>query len=258
MAEPDGHLHQNGQVKTGIGTVLVNGSAAAVFTSQCGCWYAPAGNMIATGHPRVFIGGLFAAREWDYTSHGGHVRTATASPNVFYGTKTDADRIEMAIDRIRHSKFGQTEEGKKVVAKLEELQAQDKIHYADAHEATQMDMHAERGEYNPQTDQITLNPQGPDDKDDVDATARDLTHEGTHAVDGDKPNYVDTETKCWSNETELYKEQNPGYPGPSDEHDRFLAAPDKEGYIEQKYKEDGNPLERRPPPSGLSDRSWQR
>jgi len=232
--------HVRGRVVDGAFNVWVVGKLAAVRGSQCECSGAPAENIIITGHPGVFIGGRFAAREWDYTAHGGIVRWGAAS--VYYGMKTDAELIKMAIDRIRHSKFGQTEKGKELVDKLEKLQAADKIHYADMFERKQMDDADQKAHYDPVHGDITLNPDGPHEKNDVDDTARVLTHEGTHGVIADKEgayseNYVDKETDCWQNQSDLYKDQSVYAPHSDKDTDAFDAAPNKEAYIKQQYKD---------------------
>jgi uncharacterized Zn-binding protein involved in type VI secretion len=240
--------HVGGPVKTGVDKVWINGRHAATVGSNCACLQDPLVAMIVTGHTGIRIGERFAAREWDYTTHGGMVREG--SRNVFYGPKTDDDRIEMAIDRIRHSKFGQTEEGKKVVERLERLQREDKIHYAAGVEGEKLEADKTGGYYDPKTDQLVINNGGPQ-KDDVDDTARTLAHEGTHAVIADEegrdsPNYVDKETRCYRNECELYKEQRTYAPESAPGMEGFIKQKDQEGYVRQMYKDWGHPLPERP------------
>jgi uncharacterized Zn-binding protein involved in type VI secretion len=244
--------HKGGPIKTGITSVKVNGKDAATFGDQCACFDARLVDMIMTGHASILISKRFAAREWDYTMHGGVIREGSA--NVFYGSKTDNDRIAMAIDRIRNSKFGQTEEGKKVVDRLEAMQSENKIRYAKPGEQGELDDQNTGGYYDPKSDQIVLNRGGPQ-KDDIDGTARDLTHEGTHAVIGDEegrdsPNYVDKETRCWRNESELYNEQRNYAPGSSKSRDEFLGQKDQTGYIKNLYAQQNHPLPERPGDGG--------
>ena len=110
------------------------------------------------------------------------------------------DTIDKAIKQIEESDFGQTEEGKKVVKKIKELKEDGKIEY----DATG----SSRGKWDGKkiivSDKYTS---------DVDATASELVHEATHALNEDEhPKSktkltIDEEMRTNQNQLDLYEEQ---------------------------------------------------
>jgi hypothetical protein len=132
----------------------------------------------------------------------------------------EAETIAKAIAKIENSTFGKTDEGKKVVAKLKELQKAGKIKFKKLPDTT-------RGDWG--SGEIGVNDKYAAD---VDATASELVHEATHAVNEDDfpasktKLTIDEEMRTNTNQLEFYKEQKAdGYNDP--ELDRRLAEQKK-------------------------------
>src|SRR5207237_248020 len=130
--------------------------------------------VISAGRADVLINGNPAARIWDQTSHAGVIRQG--APRVYIGgSGADGDTLALAILRLKASAFGQTAEGKRVLARLEEMQAAGKLDFGP--------LNGQQGRYVYEGEgKGTLRIHG-DYRDDVEGTARLLAHEGTHALD---------------------------------------------------------------------------
>lgn len=164
------------------------------------------GEVKINGGPNVVINGpgLRAARVTDPV--GGKI--LEGSPTVFIGPAppaptTDEETIDQAIENIKASPFGQTPEGRRVIAKIEQLRREGKIRFADLGPSI-------RGQSG--SDGITANttynrdPQG---------TASELVHEATHQLDDDDypgktGNSIDEEERTNTNQLDLYESQRRG------------------------------------------------
>ncbi|MGB5818627.1 MAG: PAAR domain-containing protein [Saonia sp.] len=72
MSNPDGSPHTGGPIlPPGVANVLIGGQPAAVVSDSCTCAGPP--DSIISGSGSVKIGGKFAARKGDPTSHGGSI-----------------------------------------------------------------------------------------------------------------------------------------------------------------------------------------
>lgn len=73
--------HVGGPIVAGVGTVLIDGQAAATVGSVCTCIGPP--DAIAMGSATVYVGGQPVARVGDMTIHGGVI--TSGSPTVDIG-----------------------------------------------------------------------------------------------------------------------------------------------------------------------------
>jgi uncharacterized Zn-binding protein involved in type VI secretion len=191
-------------------TVLVGNKPAARVTDKAQCNGPP--DAIAKGSPTVLIANLMAARLGDPTVHGGVI--VQGEPTVLIG---EAGSTHQAIEIIKNSKFGQTEEGKKVIKKIEELDKDGKIKFKDLPDST-------RGNW--ENGEIGVNNKYASDPE---ATASELVHEATHALNEDEfpasktKLTIDEEIRTNTNQLDLYDEQKArGYNDP--ELDRRAQA----------------------------------
>lgn len=128
---------------------------------------------------------------------------AAAGAGAAAAPPTPEQNIAAAIDKIKASDFAKTDEGKKVVAKIDDLQKAGKIGFG-AGPGT-------RGDWT--GDKIRV---GDDYKNNVDAIASELVHEATHAVNEDefpeskKKLTIDEEMRTNTNQLDFYEEQRKG------------------------------------------------
>ncbi|MDR2093417.1 MAG: type VI secretion system tip protein VgrG [Azoarcus sp.] len=134
---------------------------------------------------------------------------ATDVGSIGAGSATTPTPFELnkrrAIDNIKNSRFGQTAEGVKVVAKIEELDNAGKI----KSETLDFDV---RGSFRLQDGAITVNSSYASDPDVI---ASELVHEATHAVHREglpasTTNTVDEEVRTNENQLDFYEEQRAG------------------------------------------------
>jgi hypothetical protein len=118
--------------------------------------------------------------------------------------KTFAENKKKAIEKIKNSNFGKTDEGKKVIKKIDDLDAAGKIKAAPTGDAS-------RGTWG--DGEITVNCPYISDPD---AIASELVHEATHAVNEDdfpaskSKLTIDEEMRTNTNQLDLYEEQRAG------------------------------------------------
>jgi hypothetical protein len=114
---------------------------------------------------------------------------------------SDDETINEAIEKVKESDFAKTEEGKKVVKKLEDLKKEDKIKFKKLEDTT-------RGEWS--DGEIAVNDSY---NKDPETTASELVHEATHAVNEDDfpesktKSTIDEEMRTNTNQLTFYKEQ---------------------------------------------------
>ncbi|OJY37620.1 MAG: hypothetical protein BGP06_01380 [Rhizobiales bacterium 65-9] len=205
--------HGPGVVIDGSKTVLINGlPACRVGDSILEALGPP--NKIVMGHMKTFIGEGTATKssgggsrdlpKQSNNSPGGGASGAAgagAGGGAAPAQSTFEKNKAAAIEKIKNSKFGQTEEGKKVIKKIEELDAAGKIKSTGMGENT-------RGEWG--GGEIRVNNQY---EDDPDAIASELVHEATHAVNEDEfpasktKITVDEEMRTNENQLDFYEEQ---------------------------------------------------
>lgn len=223
--------HDGGEVAPpGLKTVLINGMAAARFADLVPCKDGGP-NFIAGGRRDVLIGWMLAARRWDRTSHGGMI--TEGSKTVLIGFVNDAARIALAIDRIRCSAFGQTEEGKKVIKKLEDLHRDGKITFAS------LDV-GEGARYLWAEKEIKISDES---RNNTEKLAQSLTHEATHACINDeypggcKDQDLDDELRCFNNELEIYKESRKNHGSRDKQSEELLGASqeDRKKKLKERY-----------------------
>jgi hypothetical protein len=115
------------------------------------------------------------------------------------------DNISRAIDIIRNSKFAKTEEGQKVLKRIEEINNSGRIKFEEYKEENGL---IKRGTYNPKKQKIGINIKR---KNDPDFIASELVHEATHSIWRDKDARIkvtiDEEMKTNENQLALYEEQ---------------------------------------------------
>jgi uncharacterized Zn-binding protein involved in type VI secretion len=196
--------HDSGEVSQGKYTVVVEGLAAACMGTGVLCEGGVPG-VVLFGDPTVLAEGTPMARQFELAAHVGLI--VSGAHNVEIGTPTDDEWIALSILRIKLSQFGQTETGKAIVAQLEKMQAEGKISFGPTHN--------DDAQYDGADRSITVSD---NDRGNVDATASDLTHEGTHAYDDrNRPDGTvppsshdnpEREYPAFDNESELYKEQS--------------------------------------------------
>jgi uncharacterized Zn-binding protein involved in type VI secretion len=218
----------------GAPTVLIGGQPAARVTDMCVCVGPP--DAIAKGSPTVLIGGLMAARVGDLTVHGGVItvglptvmigEVGMASPPAPPGPPAPGTRLNVAggasgggggggaaakqkaiddaIAIIEKSKWASTPEGKKVLAKIKQLNKDGKIVYKKVPAGTM-------GQWD--GSQIII-PEGTTDPDFIASSV--LVHEGTHALNEDEfpasktKLTIDEEMRTNTNELDLYEQQRAG------------------------------------------------
>jgi uncharacterized Zn-binding protein involved in type VI secretion len=154
--------------------------------------------VVVDGSQTVLINNLPACRQGDT------VIEAVGPPDkIVLGEQTVliGDAMSMALDMIKASDFGKTPEGKKVIAKLEALDAAGQIQFGGDP--------ANRGEWNAATG-IKVNPSYATDPNQV---ASELMHEGTHGLNEDEfpasksKATIDEELRTNTNQLDLYEEQ---------------------------------------------------
>jgi hypothetical protein len=128
---------------------------------------------------------------------------------------SDADTLDQAVNIIKNSSFGKTEEGKKVLAKIEQLRKDGKITFDTLASDT-------RGEWNGSKISVNKNYNR-----DPHATASELVHEASHALNEDEHPAsktkltIDEEMRTNTNQLDLYEDQRKtGYRDPELERRR--------------------------------------
>lgn len=208
--------HVGGPVVVGCPTVIIGMMPAARVGDMCVCVGPP--DVIARGSMTVIIGGQPAARIGDLTVHGGII--VMGCPTVMIGDvgmggaggaaaaagaagqpEAEKDPIDEAIEKIKNSEFGKTEEGKKVLKKIEDLRKDDKIEFKSYGDD------GTRGEWG--DGKISVSDQSKD----PDFVASELVHEATHALNEDEnpaakaKNTIDEEMRTNNNQLDLYQQQ---------------------------------------------------
>lgn len=229
--------HEGGPIAVGRAcTVIVGGSPAAGFVDLAMCQAGPP-DMILMGSPNVLVQELPAARKYDPTFHGGMI--LEGEPTVLIGGDSPATLLLLAILRIQNSKYGQTDEGKKVVEALYKKRADGKLSSAQdlppefmgVRVAEDPEPGQSQGSWD-KKDNVVLDEDGLDD---VDGTADTLVHEGKHEQGG-------KEIEAREETLKLYEEQEEhGYDNPEAEADRKAIEEDR---IEERLEEQGYPPEK--------------
>jgi uncharacterized Zn-binding protein involved in type VI secretion len=198
-----GNPHGGGPLlRPGAAQVFIGGQRAARLLGLAMC-DGPT-DIVKKGAPMVLIEGLPAVRKGDATVHGGCVMEGFAMVLIggAMAPTSDAECMEDALNLIRASDWAKTEEGKKVLALLEQMQKDGKLQYNRFGDDT-------RGAYKDGkvfvSDGYNRDPDG---------TASELVHEGTHAVADNESmnpfrnkNSVDEEVRTNTNQNDFYSEQ---------------------------------------------------
>jgi len=135
---------------------------------------------------------------------GTAAKAAPKTPATSTTAPCPLSTTQKAINNIKASDFAKTEEGKKVVKKIEALQKDGKIEHASL-------AGTKRGEWN--GSKIRASDKY---KDDPDATASELVHEATHALNEDEhpasktKNTIDEEMRTNDNQLDYYETQRAG------------------------------------------------
>lgn len=130
--------------------------------------------------------------------------SGTIPANTRQTTPESQKTVDGAITSIKGSSFATTEEGKKVVSKIEELNTSGKIKFESMSPST-------RGKWSGSEIVVNANFSG-----DVDATASELVHEATHALHEDEfpasktKITIDEEMRTNENQLALYEDQRKG------------------------------------------------
>lgn len=184
----------------GAWDVLIGGKQAIRVLDTAKC--AGSLDLVKKGAPMVLIGGLHAARKGDPTVHTGVIMEGF--PMVLIGGSTppatDEEALDEAMNLIRTSEFGKTEEGKKVLAKLEAMKRNGDIRFKHFDGGI-------RGEYG--SGGVSVNEKY---NRDPDAIASELVHEATHGIESDNHifphgNTIDEEMHTNNNQLDIYEEQ---------------------------------------------------
>jgi uncharacterized Zn-binding protein involved in type VI secretion len=231
--------HATGPIVLGAFNVLVGGMPQARMMDMCVCVGPPSMVTLGAfttlvGMAGAFGGGLGGALGAMIgmvlaSSGSGTPAKADAAPvSAGKGGSPKKDTVEEAIVKIEKSKFGKTDEGKKVTKKLRELQKDGKIEFQKLPDKT-------RGNWG--DGKIGVNDKYAGD---VDATASELVHEGSHAVNEDElpasktKATIDEEMRTNKNQVDFYKEQKAdGFRDPA--LDRRLKA-DEDGKLRDDVK----------------------
>jgi len=250
--------HATGPIVLGAFNVLVGGMPQARMMDMCVCVGPP--SMVTLGAFTTLVGmagafggglgGALGAILGVVLAGAGTSSPSSPSspspvpvpyPNTTEQPKEDAgpasagkggspkkDTVEEAIVKIEKSKFGQTDEGKKVTKKLRQLQKDGKIEFKKLPDKT-------RGDWGDGKIGVNNKYAG-----DVDATASELVHEGSHAVNEDEfpasktKATIDEEMRTNKNQVDFYKEQKAdGFRDPA--LDRRLKA-DEDGKLRDDVK----------------------
>jgi uncharacterized Zn-binding protein involved in type VI secretion len=217
-------------------SVLIGGLPAARVDDHAACAGAP--DTIKRGAPSVLIEGKKAARRGDGTVHLGVIMVG--HPRVLIGGTmapgSDADTIQMAMDQIRASDFAKWPHGQAVLAKLEQLQKDGKIGFADLSDVSKKPNEQADGTWENDKQRLTVDRQYDRSPD---ATASELVHEGSHATyydehGPDTHSSIDQETQTNRDQQDFYSEQRQcGYYSP--EQERRRAAPSLRDDVRDRY-----------------------
>lgn len=216
-------------------TVMIEGLIAAHIQSPVTCsGSSPSGpvhppgapNYLVMGSKNVVVHGQPASR-WDPS---GDLALCTgtlglpaigASRSVIIGGTTvtelpaptsDAETIAQAMFRVKTSRFAQTDEGRRLVDKLEDVYGANNVVYVD--DDTIRGRWAQGG---------VLQVNGNNGRNrDPEFTASELVHEGTHGLDREehghegRSNSIDEEVRTNNNQLDFYEEQQErGYNDPT-------------------------------------------
>lgn len=202
-------------------SVLIGGLPAARRTDRVEC-SGGVEETITEGSPSVLICGLEAARKSDATTHNGVIMTGFS--RVLIGgwsvPTSQQETLNRAMNHIRTSEFAKTEEGKKVLAKLEEFHKNGRIRFQKLGPGLGGGFGAKEGPLplltGDASDEISVSEAYARDPD---STASELVHEGTHGAAAEEvgahPNTIDEEMRTNSNQLDFYDEQRQA--GHSDE-----------------------------------------
>ncbi len=203
----------------GAAQVLIGGKPAARISCVASC-IGPT-DFVKKGAPQVMIEGLAAARKGDGTAHGGCVMQGFAMVLIggAMAPTSDAETMEDALNLIRASDFAQTEEGRKVLARLEALREQGKLSFEQLKDDRRAQTSA--GGAVSVADRYNRDP---------DTTASELVHEGTHSMvhagdtSPDQKKTLDEEMRTNTNQLNFYEEQRDTYRDDELEKRRKLLA----------------------------------
>lgn len=229
--------HVGGPITEGEASVLICGQPAARVYDSASCQGDDLfSDYILLGRDDVLIGAQPAARRYDPTLHGGMVMAGCYSVEIG-GAHFDA--IAAAINRIKATPFGRTEEGRRLVKRLTELHAQGKIEIAGP------SGDGSWGESDPRTDKIEVNAHDPED---VDHIASVLVHEGTHIENNERQRNgefmdpLDEERSAWDAQSRFRKDMSQQGSRPENELERTLSeydqARDKEKFLKDTYRDE--------------------
>jgi len=225
--------HLKGEIFAGDESVLVGGYPAARVGDLAPCAQKYP-NTIVTGSADVLMSGAAAARRHDRTAHAGVITYGHHNVLINAGS---FDAVTAAINRIEASAYGQTPEGKALIAKLRKLHADGKIKIAPPGQRPDA-----LADTDPITDEITIYTLEPPD---IDGLSNELVHEGTHAQNNERQRngeYIDPvqeEKSAWDAQDEYYQEQKKQsqykhHPG----NELYSQAEDKEQFLKDNHPEE--------------------
>jgi uncharacterized Zn-binding protein involved in type VI secretion len=198
--------HASSRIDQGESTVLIGGRPAARHDDAVRCPWREHESVVVAGEYEVLIGGSRAARIADETGSGGMI--SEGCPDVLID-ESGFDAVAAAIARIRLSPYAETEEGKRVLAKLEYLRA-----IKTSNRVRVEPPQDDRAEGASTAHEVVAYV----DKGDVNKVAAILVHETTHSLDPrelpkdatekDAENLqVARERAAWDAELAYYREQ---------------------------------------------------
>jgi uncharacterized Zn-binding protein involved in type VI secretion len=214
-----GKPHRGGVIESGAASVRIGARPIARQSDWCSCDLMTTWNAVDSGCGEVLVCGLPVARVSDKTAHGGMILKGD-DHHVYVCNQDKPDAIDLAIDRLAATPWGQTDDGRRIIDKLRAMQAAGAIRYGDLPEdchVVQDEGHLTGGpctwvggKYRPEDQTILVNGVH---RDDVDTIALVLAHEGQHAQDHEDgafqkdDNERALERRGWDTESEVWKQQ---------------------------------------------------
>jgi hypothetical protein len=212
--------------------VVIGGSPAARASDSAVCLGST--DYVKAGSPGVLIDGLHAARRTDPMVHGGKITTGFEKVRIGpAGVPLSPEQtLALAMIQIRNSKFAKTEEGKAILARLEELYAAGKIkceHLRSEVIGQHLNGTISLSSHKSMT---------------IGRMASLLVHEGTHATMNSKEVMIEEEERCFNNEIKYHQELAGGSGDKTYDEEMHKLKQQREGHVRQdeichKYKRHG-------------------
>ena len=214
--------HGGGPIeKPGSPQMVIGGSPAARMFDSAVCIGGT--DYVMTGSSGVLIDGRYAARRTDRTFHGGKITTGFASVRIGPAgvPLTPEQTLALAMIQIRNSEFAKTEEGKAILARLEELYAAGKIK-CEHLRSDVMGQHLNGTISLSSHKSMTIG-----------KMAGLLVHEGTHATMNSKEVTIEEEERSFNNEIKYHQELAGGSGDKSYDEEMHKLKQKREGRVRQ-------------------------